>query len=163
MSGVNVESKGLAGLIQKQIELSGKLMEAIEKANVEDVPKLGRTANAAVMLAGLIENYYTCLETAYLKISQHFENHLDPSRWHAELLEKMTVHIEGVRIPAVSDGAYGPLLELQRFRHFKRYHFDLKYDWDRIEFLLKKVKEVHPLVCRDLSGFVQFLRQISCV
>ncbi len=160
MSGLNVEAKELAGLIEKQVELSGKLMQAIEKAKSEDLPKLGRTANAAVMLAGLIENYYTCLETAYLKISQHFENHLDPSRWHAALLEKMTIRIEGVRIPAVSDAAYGPLLELQRFRHFKRYHFDLEYDWDRMDFLLRKVAHAHPLASRDLRGFITFLESL---
>lgn len=160
MSAIEVENKELWSLIGKQLQLANTLLAAIERADKVDIPALGRTGNAAVMLAGLIENYYTCLETAYLKISQHFENHLAPSRWHAELLQKMTLNIEGVRIPAVSDAAYGALLELQRFRHFKRYHFDLEYDWDRMDFLLKKVRDVHPLVCQDLAGFVQFLRRI---
>lgn len=160
MSAMEVEVKELVSLIEKQMQLANILLTAIDKAETDDVPMLGRTGNAAVLVAGLIENYYTCLETAYLKISQHFENHLAPSRWHAELLQKMTLHIEGVRMPAVSDAAYGALLELQRFRHFKRYHFDLEYDWDRIDFLLKKVKAVHPLVCKDLAAFVQFLRRI---
>ncbi len=160
MSGLNVEVRELISLIEKQVQLANVLLAAIEKAEAQDVPKLGKTGNAAVMVAGLIENYYTCLETAYLKISQHFENHLAASRWHAELLEKMTLHIEGVRVPAVSGTSYGALLELQRFRHFKRYHFDLEYDWDRIEFLLKKVKNVHPSACQDLAVFVVFLRSI---
>ncbi len=160
MSGLNVELKELISLIEKQVQLANVLLDAIEKAEAQDIPKLGKTGNAAVMVAGLVENYYTCLETAYLKISQHFENHLAPSRWHAELLAKMTLHIEGVRVPAVSRASYGALLELQRFRHFKRYHFDLEYDWDRIEFLLKKVKDVHPLACQDLAIFVDFLRSL---
>ncbi len=160
MSELNVEIKELISLIEKQIDLANILLTAIDNAETHDVPKLGRSGNAAVMVAGLIENYYTCLETAYLKISRYFENHLAPSRWHAELLEKMTLHIEGIRVPAVSRASYGALLELQRFRHFKRYHFDLEYDWDRIEFLLKKVRDVHAPACQDLTEFVDFLQSL---
>jgi len=160
MSDLNVNIKELISLIEKQIGLANMLLAAIDTAENHDIPKLGKTGNAAVMVAGLIENYYTCLETAYLKISQHFENHLAPSRWHAELLDKMTLHIEGVRIPAVSSASFAALRELQRFRHFKRYYFDLEYDWDRIEFLMKKVKGVHLSACRDLTNFVDFLRSI---
>lgn len=160
MNDMSVKIKELSSLIEKQIDLANMLVDAIDKAETQDIPKLGKSGNAAVMVAGLIENYYTCLETAYLKISQHFENHLAPSRWHAELLDKMTLHIEGIRIQAVSSAAYGPLRELQRFRHFKRYYFDLEYDWDRIEFLLKKVRDVHQRACEDLTIFVDFLRRL---
>jgi hypothetical protein len=150
----------LIGLIRKQLELVNKLYNAIDAAIEHDVPQIGRTGNAAVMVAGLIESYYTCLETAYHKISQYFENYLDSSRWHSELLEKMTLHIDGVRIPAVSDDAYLHLRELQRFRHFKRYYFELEYDWDRIDYLLKKLRMVHPLVHKDLNRFIDFLLEL---
>ena len=157
---IDPENRELISLIEKQLRLADRLHDAIETAMQKDVPQIGRTGNSAVMVAGLIESYYTCLETAYQKISQYFENHLSPSRWHAELLEKMTLNIEGIRIPAVSEVAYGPLRELQRFRHFKRYYFELEYDWDRIDFLLKKLKEVHPLVHTDLKRFNHFLREL---
>jgi hypothetical protein len=125
------------------------------------VALLGRTGNAAVMIAGLFENYYTCVETAFQKISQHFENHLEPDRWHAELLSKMTLRIDGVRIPAVSDANYPALLELQRFRHFRRYYYDLDYDWDRLDFLRKKLNAAHPAAVADLGVFLDFLRALS--
>jgi hypothetical protein len=126
-----------------------------------DVSLLGRTGNAAVMIAGLFENYYTCLETAFQKISQHFENHLESGRWHAELLSKMTLGIEGLRIPAVSETDYPALLELQRFRHSKRYYFDLDYDCDRLDFMRKKLNSAHPVVVADLRVFMEFLRALS--
>jgi len=112
------------------------------------------------MIAGLIENYYTCLETAFQKVSQSFENHLEPARWHAELLHKMTLRIDGIRIPAVSDENLAALQELQRFRHFKRYYFDHEYDWDRIDFLLKKLAEAHPRALKDLGIFIKFLQSL---
>jgi hypothetical protein len=150
----------LVGLIEKQLLQLGRIHSSIAGAVEHDVPLLGRTGNAAVLVAGLIDNYYTCLETAFQKISQHFENHLEQARWHADLLSKMTLRIEGLRIPAVSEDNYGALLELQKFRHFRRYYFELEYDWDRLEFLLKKLESAHPRAVSDLERFVGFLRSL---
>lgn len=151
----------LIGIIEKQILRIDALYTSIIEAFDRDVALLGRTGNAAVMIAGLLENYYTCMETAFQKISQHFENHLEPGRWHAELLSKMTLRIEGLRIPAVSEANYPALLELQRFGHFKRYYFDLDYDWDRLDYLRKKLNSAHPVAVADLLVFMDFLRALS--
>ena len=150
----------LVGVLEKQIVLSRRIRSAIDEAVTHDLPLLGRTGNAAVLLAGLIENYYTCLETAFQKISQHFENHLEATKWHSDLLSKMTLRIEGVRVPAVSESNYGALLELQKFRHFRRYYFELEYDWDRLDFILKKLEAAHPVALGDLERFVAFLRSL---
>jgi hypothetical protein len=151
----------LIGVIKKQLVRLESLHDSITQAFDRDVAVLGRTGNAAVMIAGLFENYYTCMETAFQKISQHFENHLEPARWHANLLSEMTLRIEGIRIPAVSESNYPALLELQRFRHFKRYYFDLDYDWDRLDFIHKKVDVAHPVALADLEVFIEFLRSLS--
>jgi hypothetical protein len=150
----------LVGIIEKQLTLLGRIRASIGDAVKRDIPLLGRTGNAAVLLAGLVDNYYTCLETAFQKISQHFENHLESAKWHADLLSKMTIKIEGVRIPAVSEGNYGALLELQKFRHFRRYYFELVYDWDRLDFILLKLESAHPVVLADLGRFIDFLRSL---
>jgi hypothetical protein len=155
-----IKNAELIGILEKQLVFADRLYAAVREAMAQDVPRLGKTSNAAVMVAGLIENYYTCLETAYQKISQHFENQLDPSRWHAELLEKMAYCIEGVRIPAVSEKSQKHLVELQRFRHFKRYYFELEYDWLRLEFVLKQLDEAHPAATADLKRFAEFMRSL---
>ena len=150
----------LIGLIGKQLVFADRLYGAVNTAMSVDVPRIGKTSNAAVMIAGLVENYYTCLETAYQKISQHFENHLNPSRWHSELLDKMTLQLEGIRIAAVSEKAHRHLVELQRFRHFKRYYFELEYDWLRIEYIVNQLIEAHPVATADLRIFVDFVRSL---
>ena len=116
---------------------------------------------SALIVAGLLENYYTCLETIFLRVSQSFENSLDSARWHNDLLRKMTLEIEGVRAAAVSEEAFSPLFELLKFRHFKRYYFELEYDWERLDFLVSKLRGVHPLVTRDLERFVRFARELN--
>lgn len=143
------------------VALHERRLEAVhlnlEKALSNEIPRLGRTPISALIVAGLLENYYTCLETIFLRISQHFENRLGPDRWHQDLLQKMTLEIEGVRVAALSEAASAPLLELLRFRHFKRYYFELEYDWDRLDFLVAKLRQAHPLVTHDLARFREFM------
>ena len=82
-----------------------------------------RTAADAFLVTGVLSNYYTCLETVFLRISEYFENSLAPARWHKDLLEKMTLSIEGVRPRLLAEDTVLPLQELLRFRHFCRYYF----------------------------------------
>ena len=135
--------------------------EALESALGNEIQRLGRTSVSALVVAGLLDNYYTCTETVLLRISQHFENRLSADRWHRDLLERMNLEIEGVRAAVVSDAALAPLLELLRFRHFKRYYFEMEYDWDRMDFLITKLRQAHPLVQRDLERFEEFLRALE--
>jgi len=144
--------------IEKNKRKLEKIYGTLEEACKVELSLIGRNEKSAVMVAGFLENYYTCLETIFLRISQFFENNLTGKRWHAELLEKMTFHLEGIRPAVVSDENYPRLLELLKFRHFRRYYFELEYDWDRLDFLIRKLREAHPIVSRDLEQFRAFLQ-----
>lgn len=147
--------------IEKNIKKLKRIYTTWEEAYTIAVPLIGKNEKSAVMAAGFLENYYTCLETIFLRISQFFENNLTDNRWHLELLEKMTLHLEGIRPVVVSEENYPRLRELLKFRHFRRYYFDLEYDWDRLEFLTIKLREAHPVVVRDLNRFSNFLQKLS--
>ena len=118
-------------------------------------------SRAAVLVAGLLENYYTCAETLFLRLSQFFENHIETVRWHKDLLEKMTLEIESVRPRLLSDETYVDLRELMRFRHLKRYYFGTAYDWTRLDELLLRMNRVHPMLVRDVVAFKAFLRHLD--
>ena len=160
-------SEGIPGIpeLVARIRAHRRRLEAVyrsmESALDGEIAQLGRTPISALIVAGLLENYYTCLETIHLRISQSFENKLDAARWHNDLLQKMTLEIEGVRIAAVSDEAFPPLFELLKFRRFKRYYFELEYDWDRLDYLVIKLHQAHPLVIRDLERFVRFAHALD--
>lgn len=119
--------------------------------------QLGRTEVAAAYVARVIEQTYTALETLFLRISQHFENALASDRWHADLLDKMTLRVSGVRERVLADDTVRLLHELRRFRHFSRYYFELDYDWERIDYLCGVYRRTIPLVKRDLAQFRVFL------
>jgi hypothetical protein len=121
----------------------------------------GRTTIGAIVIAEILTNYYTCIETIFLRTSEYFENNLNSTRWHQDLLEKMTLRIEGIRPQLISDEAAPNLEELLRFRHFCRYYLEFDYDWDRLDFVLKKFALVRPLLRRDLAAFLAFLDQLA--
>lgn len=158
---MNAAASELVALILRNREQLETIRSSIEDALNQEITRLERTSWAALVIAGLLENYYTCAETIFLRISQYFENSLGPARWYADLLQKMTLDIEGVRPRAVAPQDEPALRELLRFRHFKRNYFDLDYDWDRIDFLVKKVRQVHPGLERSLDRFDGFLRDLG--
>lgn len=127
----------------------------------DDLPVLGHKNTSAIVIAELMVDYYTCLETCFLRISQLFENHLRKDRWHADLLEKMTLHIEGTRDAVVSDASAAALLELMKFRHFRRYYFEMEYDWDKLDYLQKVFSRVRNMVPLELTHFQEFLKDLE--
>jgi len=128
---------------------------------VAGLGRAGRSEEKALVIGELLSKYYTCVETIFLRISQFFENRLSRYRWHGDLLEKMTLTIEGVRQAAISDGTRDALAELLKFRHFTRYYYQVSYDWDRLDLLMKKFAQVRPMLSCDLDRFLAFLHDLE--
>ena len=151
----------LLAQIEKHRLLLTDCMAEIAAAEAQDVPLLGRSKRAGVLIAGLIENYYTCLETIFLRISQYFENDLAADRWHRDVLDRMTLEIESLRPRVISEAVFEDLLELMRFRHFKRYYFGTAYDWERLDALLIRLRRLHEPLLTQIEAFTRFLRETT--
>src|SRR3989339_518676 len=143
--------------IRSQLEVLESLYVGFEDLLRQEFAQLGKTRGTALMVAGIIENYYTCAETLFLRVSHYFENNLDEKHWHRDLLFKMQLSIADIRIPVINQETFLHLQELLRFRHFKRYYYQLDYDWDQLDFLVCKLKKVHPLLTANVQAFVTFL------
>jgi hypothetical protein len=144
-------------LVVEQIDLSFRVLDDMERFLAER--RVPAEAGAApdrgerIVLAQILENAYTAVETSLLRISQGFDNSLNPERWHADLLDKMLLEKKGVRPRVLSDESHRLLTELMRFRHFKRYYLELDYDWEKLRFLLSVLRRCLPLVRAELSAF----------
>jgi hypothetical protein len=146
--------------IEKNMQVLSEIEGFLDQVENKDLKSLGKTRSTAFIIAGIIESYYTCLETLFLRISQFFDNNLDPRKWHRELLHKMRLAINGIRSAVITDNTFTLLDELLRFRHFKRYYYHIDYDWDRLDFLVMKLKQVKPMLRADLGSFLEFLRSV---
>ncbi len=74
--------------------------------------RLAESTESAIVLAEVLENYYTCCETIFLRISQYFENRLSKDEWHEDLLRKMTLEIPEIRPQVISDESFSDLQEI---------------------------------------------------
>ncbi len=155
------ELKTLAGEIERTRVLLDRIDGFYRDFLARRVSGQQRMPEDAIVIADVFVNMYTCVETLFVRISQAFENSLAPSRWHQDLLEKMTLHIEGMRVPVISDETCALAREFLKFRHFKRYYVEFEYDWDRIEYLQRKYDQFRGLIARDLEAFFNFLRSCS--
>lgn len=156
---MNAEAKILS--LMGELERTRNLLGRIERFYDERFPAKQRTADLAIILSEILGNYYTCLETFFLRVSQTFENHLSRDSWHRDLLGKMVLTIPGEREPLLSEDSYNAVGELLRFRHFKRYYLEFDYDWDRLELVEKKFAILRPNLYKDLDRFSLFLRRLA--
>jgi hypothetical protein len=144
-------------LVVEQIDLCFRVLDDMELFLAERrVPAEGGAApdrGERIIIAQILENTYTAIETALLRISQGFDNSLSPERWHADLLDKMVLEKKGVRPRVLSDETHRLLTELMRFRHFKRSYLELDYDWEKLRFLLSVLRRCLPPVKAELSAF----------
>jgi hypothetical protein len=149
--------------LRAEIEKSLSVLSRIEAYLVDfQAQRLSGTPglDEAMILTRALSNYYTCLETLFLRISKFFENDLDREQWHRSLLEKMTLEIPDTRRRVISDTAFHGLLELLKFRQFSLDYFELDYDWDKLRFLLKKFNDIRAQVRADLAEFDRFARSL---
>ena len=87
-----------------------------------------------------IHNLYSLLENYALRIAKTFENQLESTSWHSDLVRRMTLEIRGVR-PAVWDRSLARHVdELRRFRHAFRHIYDTPLDPDKLAIAQKHVQ-----------------------
>ena len=80
MSETNQQIRDLQAVLEDRRHTLQQIYDTTERALTDEVAQLGRTSVSALIVAGLVENYYTCLETIFVRISQFFENSLDAVR-----------------------------------------------------------------------------------
>ncbi len=156
----NSEPQILSSEIRNTLAIISDLYSKHRRFQAEEFQSLGRKPITASYLADLLDSFYTCLETTFLRISHFFENKIDKDRWHQDLLDKMRIEIPDIRVAIISGPSYQRLKELLRFRHFRRYYFEMEYDWDKLEFLQKKLLELEALLKQDLERFLEFLKEL---
>ncbi len=109
-----------------------------------------------------LHNLYSAFESIFQRIAEVFENHIDDqATWHAELLHRMTLDIDGIRPRLVSPEAYDGLDELRRFRHLFRSAYRIHLDPERLALVRRKAKSLEQVYAQDMARFQAFLDQLS--
>lgn len=150
----------LVGEIRKSRSVLRRITEYYE-SHFTGQARPQRSTESAIVLAEILGNYYTAVETIFLRIAQYFENNLAPHNWHKELLRKMTLEIPAVRERVIGDDTFADLQELLRFRHFRRYYLQFDYDWKKLEFVEEAFLRVRPKLDGELDNYERFLMDLA--
>lgn len=106
-----------------------------------------------------INNYYSAVEDLCRIVAAAFENNIaDASRWHSELIDRMTLDVAGVRPPLLSNETAQLLHRLRSFRHFFRHAYRVELDEGEVRQNLERLIEVHPRLLADVERFITRLQ-----
>jgi len=111
-------------------------------------------------IAYQIHNLYNAVEDLLKFVAAHFENNIaDASRWHTELLRRMSQEISGVRPALLSKECFLLINSIRSFRHFFRHAYNVPVDSDLLQVNLNKARQIFPCLVQDVNRFLQQLKQ----
>jgi hypothetical protein len=143
--------------VQADLEVIERLYSELGKPELAESDE----QEALIVVAYRLHSLYSAFENIFRNIATSFENHLDPSSWHRQLLERMRLDLNPVR-PAVLDAeAFEKLDELLRFRHLFRTGYGLRLDALRLQLVVRKAQELKAIYRRKIERFLEFLRRLE--
>lgn len=158
------KSEGLKLLkaeILDALRISRENQEKLDALQPEKINK-ETSENDLILVGYFLSGWYSNFEDIFLKITKEFENKIeDASRWHSELLYRMTLEIEGIRPAVISRKSMKYLDDLLKFRHVFRYSYAFELDWQKMSITIEKWRLGQNLIYKDIENFVNYLDQVA--
>ena len=138
------------------------LSAAVEAAAALDAARQRRQTPGPVGLeaAGFqLARLYNIVEQMALRVAKAFESNIDDeSRWHAELMRRLSIEIQGVRPALWCPALMPPLGQLRGFRHVFNHAYDFAIDPERLALVIRDAETV----VRELPGAVDaFIAEVA--
>lgn len=106
-----------------------------------------------------LHNLYCAYEDMFKLIARFFENQIeDLSRYHRDLLKRMTIKIEGIRPALLSQESFKILDELRGFRHVFRHAYSYGLDGERVIKLAEKTAKLKNSFQKDYFEFKEVIK-----
>ena len=105
-----------------------------------------------------LHNLYCAFEDLFKIVAETFENHIqDKTKYHMELLKRMTLSIEGVRPQLLSQESYILLDNLRSFRHFFRHAYSYEIDVRKVRIVLDDADKLREMFKKNVEIFLEIL------
>ena len=145
------------------------VLEAELRARVRDIrridsrieKRLGTFVHSAEGVDSMgyqLHNLYGAFEQLFEEVARFFENQIEGIQYHAELIRRMQLEIEGIRPALLSTETASDLDELRRFRHLFRHAYTADLDSDKVAALAAKVVCIQRDFTQDFERFLALLR-----
>ena len=145
------------------------VLEAELRARFRDVSRIGdrieerlgafaRSAEGVDSMGYQIHNLYGAFEQLFEEVARFFENQIDEARYHADMIRRMQLEIEGIRPALLAAETASDLDELRRFRHLFRHAYTADLDPDKVAALAAKAVYIQRDFTQDFERFLALLR-----
>lgn len=150
-------------LLRAQLEDDAQFVQENAARHREMFSRASRSTDdemATMAVAYLLHNLYTALEGYFFRVAKHFENSLDDSSWHRELLDRMKIAVPGIRPAVITSDMVEPLDELRRFRHLFRNMYKSKLKPERVAEISASVGPLGEEFAACHDRFVQWIDEL---
>jgi len=140
-------------------------LKNLERLTLELNTVLSTTSeNTAVRVraaGSVIHDFYTGVEKIFRRIATRVDQDLPTGEdWHVQLLQRMSVPLEGFRPQVIDEPLENNLEEYLRFRHLFRNIYGFELRWERCEPLSARLHETFADLKEQIGDFEDFLGSI---
>ena len=148
-----IQVRTLKADIASDLKAIAEIYAALDRYDAEPL-----SDDQAIIVAYHLHNLYCAFESIFQRVAEVFGNQVsDQAGWHADLLRRMTLDIEGLRPRLLSEQAYDCLDELRRFRHLFRSAYRLHLDVERLALVRRKALALEKNYQAEIERFLAFL------
>lgn len=150
-------------LVQRISDRFTNVKEAVTRIdhavqNLKDAPDRYRRS-IEVEISRYLYDFYKQLENIFERIAQDVDKVVPKGeQWHKDLLQQMS-EPNTVRPPVFSQETYLALKKLLGFRHVFLYIYGDELDYDKMLINATLVKEVFPILFKEIDIFIVFLKK----
>lgn len=148
--------------IKAELKLLDNLVSEIEDVSREKAKSYKKEKIYKESLALKLHNFYTGCERIFHKIADDINGGVPSSRdWHKRLLKSMSLDIEGIRPPVISESTAEILENYLAFRHVVRNIYGFEIESEKLTILIKKIFSLHKKFKKEINKFIAFLKEMS--
>lgn len=135
------------------LKLRDELNTEINNINLKDISSFEIRG-----FGSLLHDIYTALERIFRRIAKNIDEDLPQGEnWHIELLNRMSLEIQNVRIHVISTETREELHEYLRFRHIFRHTYGYDLKWEKMEKLISNLNACIDRFLVDFNSFSSWL------
>lgn len=138
-------------------EAIGRIYERILKRQ----PTFRDSAEGVDSMAYQLHNLYGAYEQSFEIVADFFENQIEGSHYHTDLLRRMKIEMKGIRPALISYATYKTLGKLRRFHHFFRHAYEAELEADKVDENVQIAIQLRKPFRQDMEHFLAQLKPVQ--
>ncbi len=115
-----------------------------------------------MVLGACLHGLYNAIEAYFLRVAKFFENNIDETTWHRDLLDRMTLDIPGIRPALIDDRVLAERIdELRRFRHLFRNLYKTRLHPGKLSIVDEGARNLAFDLAPAHSDFLAWLQELA--